>query len=162
MVANIRKMTKENEPAVKHILQQNHFGEIEYIKVAEERIAAFLADPQQSEYICVTLAVADEVCAYACYGHVAGTEGAFRLYDLEIAAKGDPHDLSTMLLQYIEKDVRPLKARLIIAEIHQEASLATLLPQNHFSLIGRIPSFFPDGKDLVFYVKYLDAKAQEL
>ncbi|MBN2356551.1 hypothetical protein JXO59_10580 [candidate division KSB1 bacterium] len=154
----IRKMSKNDLPGIDDLLLQEESGEIDFIGSLREKIQAYLKNPAQHEYTILICVQDDNILGYACYGAIAGTEGSFRLYDLIIRADCKRPKLAALLLQTIEKKIRSLHGRLLIAEICEHTSMAAILLQNQFSLNGRIASYFSNDQDLVFMVKYFGEK----
>ena len=97
-----------------------------------------------------------DVLGCAIFGEVAGSVGTGRVHFIAATAAGRVADVDAMLCQAAVRDLADHGARLVVAELADDAPLgqySALLRTCGFSEAGRVDDFFRDGVALVILAK---------
>ena len=93
------------------------------------------------------------IAALALFGPVAGARGVWKLHTVLLAARVDPREVGTAVLNAVLERVRAAGARRITAELPADpayGSTVSLLRASDFDQEGRIRDFYRDGVALLF------------
>lgn len=157
MQPSIRPITKEDKPAVMHILQNTpEFVSVD-VQVAEELIDCFLNDPVSSGYH-IYVAVTNIVVGYICYGPTPLTEGTWDVFWMAVARDKRGQGLGRALMSYAEDRIREASGRLMIIETSSLPSYDRTRAFHQscgFKIICQIRDFYSIGDDLVIMEKRL-------
>ncbi len=155
----IRPMTLADRTAIVDlIVSVENFSSIE-TDCALELVDIYLHDRKQSDY---NVAVAEDsnskVQAYACWGPVPLTKGAFDLYWIATHPKSRGRGLGRALMHYVEQGVTALNGRLLAVETSSKKSYTKTIEFYHnlnYEEIARIKDFYDVGDDKLILVKRL-------
>lgn len=93
-----------------------------------------------------------EIVGFALFGEVAGAVGAGRMHFISVTASARLHAIGVGLCEAAVADLVSTGARLIIAELPDEALLSpgrALLARCGFSETARVADYYRDGVDLI-------------
>ena len=128
---------------------------------SEVDVAVELADSaskRKDDYQALVACHNDEVVGYSCFGPTPGTDRTFDLYWMVVSSYSHRKGVGTALLATTEEQIRHLFGRLLVAETsgRPEYEPARNFYKRHgFRYEGRIPYFYADHDDKMFYVKTL-------
>jgi ribosomal protein S18 acetylase RimI-like enzyme len=152
-------MTLADRSAVAElIVSVENFSSIE-TDCAMELVDIYLHDAKQSDY---NVAVAEDsnskVQAYACWGAVPLTKGAFDLYWIATNPGSRGRGFGRALMHYVERGAAALNARLLAVETSSKESYKKTIEFYHslnYEEIARIKDFYDVGDDKLILVKRL-------
>lgn len=127
------------------------------IECALELVDIYLGDEEQTDYRVVVAQDSDSnVHAYACWGPVPMTSGAFDLYWIATDRDARGRGFGRALMQYVEDKVAELKGRLLVVETSSKDSYAGTVAFYHrlgYSESYQISDFYDIGDDKIVFVK---------
>ncbi len=141
---------------VRDILVSTGFFYDMEIPVALELVQDGLDHGPASDYLFLFAEHEGRMVSYACFGHIAGTEGCFDLYWIATHNDFRGMGIGLKLLEETQKMVRSMGGRVLIAET---STLEKYAPTRHFYLHAgyvleaRIDDFYKVGDGKVFFVK---------
>lgn len=97
-----------------------------------------------------------DVVGCAIFGEVAGSVGTGRVHFIAATAAGRVAEVDAKLCQAVVRDLADHGARLVVAELADDAALANfraLLTASAFVEVGRVESYYRDGVALVILAK---------
>ncbi len=155
----IRPMTRKDRPPIADLIVSiENFNQSE-IDCALELVDIYLNDRDQTDY---NVVVAEDsefgICAYACWGPVPLTRGAFDLYWIATHPNSRGRGYGKCLMAYVEEKVRENKGRLLAVETSSKESYIRTV--EFYSRLGyeeasRIKDFYDVGDDRLIFVKRL-------
>lgn len=133
-----------------HQLLVKRLGVTPYIDRAVE-ILTLAERGDDPEHRAIVVARDKTVAGLALFGAIAGTESGFKLHAVvvELPREGD---VGERLVEAVAQAVVASGGRFMIAELADEPAQATtisLLRDQHFAEVGRIPDYFRDEVPLV-------------
>ena len=144
--------------AVEEIIRSTgFFYEIE-IPVALGLLEDYLEEGEESGYYFLFADAGERTVGYACYGEIAGTEGAYDLYWIAVHDDQRGKGFGKQMLEKTHEVIASLGGRLVIAET---SSLEKYLPtrkfylSNGYSEEGFVKDFYKPGDGRLTYVKRL-------
>jgi ribosomal protein S18 acetylase RimI-like enzyme len=144
--------------AVEEIIRSSgFFYEIE-IPVALGLLEDYLEEGEESGYYFLFAVEEGHTVGYACYGEVAGTEGAYDLYWIAVHNDQRGKGFGKLLLEKTHEVIRLKGGRIVIAET---SSLEKYHPTRNFYLTngyaeeGFVKDFYKPGDGRLTYVKRL-------
>ncbi len=140
------------------VASAGNFNQAE-IDCALELVDIYLAHPHQNDYrIVVAQPAGSRVLAYACWGPVSLTRGAFDLYWIVTHVQARGRGLGRALIRFVEGAVRNLNGRLITAETSGRASYSGTIEfyrRLGYEEVARIKDFYDIGDDKLIFIKRL-------
>lgn len=156
---NIRRMVKDDKPALMVILRKtSEFKPFEVV-VAEELIDAYLEDPSGSGYYILVSDVDGSVAGYICYGPTPVTEGTWDVYWQAVAREQQGKGIGGTLMASALKDIREAGGRLAVIEtsgIPSYEKTRRYYAGLGYETVARIPDFYAPGDDQLILVKRLE------
>lgn len=163
----IRPMLRADRASVMDlVVSAGNFNQSE-IDCALELVDIYLTDERQKDYNVVVALDPTEntVCAYACWGPVPMTRGAFDLYWIATHPRARGRGFGRALMDYVERRVRQLNGRLLVVETSAKASYVGTVEfyrRLGYSENSRIRDFYDIGDDKIIFVKRLSKQGDEL
>jgi ribosomal protein S18 acetylase RimI-like enzyme len=156
---SIRPMTPADRIAVAElIVSVENFNKSE-TDCALELVDIYLHDKKQSDY---NVAVAEDsnskIQAYACWGPVPLTKGAFDLYWIATRPMSRGLGFGRALIHSVEQSVMSSRGRLLIIETSSKESYKNTVgfySSLGYEEIARIKDFYDIGDDRLIFVKRL-------
>ena len=140
------------------VVSAGNFNQAE-IDCALELVDIYLDDERQTDYnVVVVEAPNAKVHAYACWGPVPLTRGAFDLYWIATHPDARGRGYGQALMDYVERKVLETKGRLLVVETSSKASYAGTVEfyrRLGYSENTRIRDFYDVGDDKIIFVKRL-------
>lgn len=155
----IRPIVARDRQAVLEVIHLTGIFTQEEERVAAELIDVCLTKPGQQDYVVVVIEnESGVVVGYMCYGPTPMAEGVVDLYWMAVHPGKHRQGYGKALVQWLEKDVRGKKGRLIVIETSAKDKYA--ITRKFYQRLGyvenaRIRDFYRLGEDLVMYCKYL-------
>ncbi len=152
-------MTKADRTCIAElVVSVENFNPAE-VDCALELVDIYLNDKNQEDY---SVAVAEDatsrVRAYACWGPVPLTRGAYDLYWIATHPDARGKGLGRALIGYVEDRVLENKGRLLVAETSSKDSYEKTIEFYHrlgFEETARIKDFYDVGDAKLIFVKRL-------
>jgi GNAT superfamily N-acetyltransferase len=148
----------DREPVADLVVSAGNFNQAE-IDCALELVDIYLTNKNQTDY---NLVVAQDpeaiVHAYACWGPVPLTKGAFDLYWIATNPKSRGRGFGRALMRYVESQALKLKGRLLAVETSSKASYTDTVKFYRglgYDEVYRIVDFYDVGDDKLILVKRL-------
>jgi ribosomal protein S18 acetylase RimI-like enzyme len=153
----IRPMVQADRDAVADVVvSAGNFNQAE-IDCAFELIDIYLNDKNQKDYRIVVAENSDsKVHAYACWGPVPLTRGAFDLYWIATHPDCRKQGYGRALMAYVESDVQKDKGRLLLIETSSKESYESttgFYRSLDYRETSRIRDFYDIGDDLLVFAK---------
>lgn len=156
---SFREYAKQDDLiAVEEIIRSTgFFYEIE-IPVALGLLEDYLEEGEESGYYFLFAVEGEITVGYACYGEIAGTEGAYDLFWIAVHDDQRGKGYGKLLLERTHEVIRSKSGRLVIAET---SSLEKYHPTRKFYLTngyveeGFVKDFYKPGDGRLTYVKRL-------
>ena len=155
----IRPVAQGDLPAVANlVVSAGNFNQAE-IDCALELVDIYLTNETQRDYhVVVALDPASVVQAYACWGPVPLTRGAFDLYWIATNPRSRGRGFGRALMNYVENQALKMKGRLLAVETSSKPSYTDTV--NFYRGLGyaeeyRIRDFYDVGDDKLILVKRL-------
>jgi ribosomal protein S18 acetylase RimI-like enzyme len=140
------------------VVSAGNFNQAE-IDCALELVDIFLTDDTQTDYrIVVAQDRGSRVHAYACWGPVPMTKGAFDLYWIATHPDTRGRGFGRALMDYVERKALETNGRLLVVETSSKASYAGTVEfyrRLGYSENHRIRDFYDVGDDKIIFVKRL-------
>jgi len=155
----IRPLSAADRAPVVALIKATGFFRPEEIRVAEEILDVYLAQPGQRDYGAVV--IEDEggaVAGYMTYGPTPLTQGTFDLYWMAVAPLAQGRGFGKSLVAWLEERVRRDGGRMILIET---SSTPQYDPTRRFyrsllyTEVARVPDFYQPGDDRVIFAKRL-------
>jgi ribosomal protein S18 acetylase RimI-like enzyme len=155
----IRPMAPADRAAVADlIVSAGNFNPVE-IDCALELVDIYLTNETQTDYrVAVALDGASKVHAYACWGPVPLTRGAFDLYWIATHPDSRGRGYGRALMAYVEGKALESKGRLLAVETSSKPSYTSTVEfyrRLGYGEISRIRDFYDVGDDKLILVKRL-------
>ncbi len=154
----IRKLTKEDRPALESMLKDTVEFQKEEKEVALELIDEALLNEEHDYYTIFVYEKDEDILGYYCIGRRSLTDGVFDLYWIVVDSDSQNMGIGKELLEHAEEFVENQKGRwLLIETSSQEKYLKTrnFYLRNYFTQVAEIKDFYSVGDNLVIYGKYL-------
>ena len=158
---HIRQLEPRDRPFIeKMVISTGKFTDVE-VATALELVDEALGRGEESGYFFAILEHGNKhpvVRAYACYGPVPLTQGAYDLYWIVVDPASQGKGFGSHLLEYVERDVLSRGGRMILIETSsQESYGATIRFYEHsgYHLAARIRNFYRVGDDKLVFQKEL-------
>ena len=158
---HIRQLEPRDRPFIeKMVISTGKFTDVE-VATALELVDEALGRGEESGYFFAILEHGNKhpvVRAYACYGPVPLTQGAYDLYWIVVDPASQGKGFGSRLLEYVERDVLRRGGRMILIETSsQESYGATICFYEHsgYHLAARIRNFYRVGDDKLVFQKEL-------
>ena len=155
----IRKLVREDVPALEEILNATGVFTPEEVDVALELMGIFLNQPGQKDYdIHVAVDADGSRLGYFWIGPTPVTEGTFDLYWIAVDPRRHNRGIGKELQRFMEDVVRKQGGRLLVAETSgrpQYESTRKFYIATGYEEVSRIRDYYRPGDDLVVYGKYL-------
>lgn len=116
MAIEIRKMVRDDGPAIMRILRKTPEFTPSEVVVAQEVLDSYLRDPSGSGYRVVVAHENGVVLGYICYGPTPLTQGTWDLYWEAVDAGRQGQGIGSALMRHAESDIRRAGGRLAIIE----------------------------------------------
>jgi ribosomal protein S18 acetylase RimI-like enzyme len=155
----IRPMVADDLPAVSNLVVSAGNFNITEIDCALELVDVYLTNESQKDYIVVIAEdSASVVQAYACWGPVPLTRGAFDLYWIATNPNSRGRGFGRALMNYAENQVLKMEGRLLAVETSSKPSYTDTV--KFYRSLGyaeeyRIRDFYDVGDDKLILVKRL-------
>ncbi len=162
----IRPMAHADRAAIADlVVSAGNFSQAE-IDCALELVDIYLANEDQTDYR-VVVAQDSRACvhAYACWGPVPMTKGAFDLYWIATNPGARGRGFGRALMDYVERRALESNGRLIVVETSSKASYAGTVEfyrRLGYSENTRILDFYDIADDKIIFVKRLSKQGDEL
>jgi len=157
----IRPLILEDRESLRRMVIEAGVFTDEEVGVAMELIDIVIGNRNQKDYTIVCAVDGrNEPTGYICYGPVPMTRGAFDLYWIVIDPRVQGQKLGSELLNYMEKEIRGLQGRMILADT---SSIPSYEKANGFYLkrgfkeVARIADYYWEGNDRITYCKKIKA-----
>jgi ribosomal protein S18 acetylase RimI-like enzyme len=155
----IRPMANADRATVADlVVSAGNFNQAE-IDCALELVDIYLTNKNQTDYNIVVAQDAEStVHAYACWGPVPLTKGAFDLYWIATTPQSRGRGFGRALMRYVESQALKLKGRLLAAETSSKASYIDTVKFYRglgYEEVSRIVDFYDVGDDKLILVKRL-------
>ncbi len=154
----IRPYRGEDRDALRKIIESCGAFDSQGLEATLAHAEDTLAKNEHSEYDFMISEQDKKVSAYACYGKVLRTGGAYQLHWIAVAPAHQGQGLGYQLLRRVEAKVLTAGGRVLIAETASQPSHAQarqFFLRQGFRLVGDVPDFYCDGKSRLSYAKYL-------
>jgi ribosomal protein S18 acetylase RimI-like enzyme len=153
----IRPMTLADRTAIAElIVSVENFNRSE-TDCALELVDIYLHDRKQSDYNVAVAQNSDaNVQAYACWGPVPLTKGAFDLYWIATRPSSRGLGFGRALMNHVERHVMSVKGRLLVVETSSKDSYKKTVGFYHslgYEETARIKDFYDIGDDKLIFVK---------
>ncbi len=129
----------------------------EEVDVAMELIDLVLGNDRQKDYqIVCAVDSQDTPIGYICYGPAPMTRGTFDLYWIVIDPSAQGQKIGSMLLKYLEEEVKRLGGRLILVDtssIPSYEKAQKFYLKKGFQEVARIADYYWEGNDRITYCK---------
>jgi GNAT superfamily N-acetyltransferase len=159
LAIKIRKLEKEDKPALMEILNNTPEFTVEEVIIAEEVIDASLDEPETSGYYSLAAENEDGVfIGFISYGPVPMTQYAWDLYWLAIKHEFQGHGSGAALLKAAEQKIAQAGGRMAFIETSGKAQYdktRRFYITNNYIEICNIPDFYAPGDAKVLYQKIL-------
>ena len=140
------------------VVSAGNFNQAE-IDCALELVDVYLTDGHQTDYnVVVAQDRGSNVFAYACWGPVPMTKGAYDLYWIATHPGARGRGFGRALMESVERKVQELNGRLLVVETSSKASYAVTVEfyrRLGYSENSRIQDFYDIGDDKIIFVKKL-------
>lgn len=116
------------------------------------------ANSEHKDYITLTALCDEVVVGFVCYGCASLSEGAYDIYWILVDSSKQKTGIGSMLLSFVESNVRTSGGRILIAETSgrdEYADTHEFYKKNDYKEEARIKNFFTVGDDKLFFVKVL-------
>ncbi len=152
-------MTHADRTAVADlVVSAGNFSQAE-IECAMELVDVYLDDPGQSDYhLVVAQDRGGRVWAYACWGPVPITKGAYDLYWVATHPEARGRGFGRALMDYVERRAAERNGRLLVVETSSKASYegtVAFFRRLGYAEVSRIADFYDVGDDRIIFVKRL-------
>lgn len=165
MKVELRKMSRQDKPAIMEILKATpEFLSFEVV-VAEEVIDAYLDEPGAAGYQVQVAVVDGGVCGYVCYGETPLTEGTWDIYWIAVSTQRQGLGIGRKLMGLAEARIRKGKGRLVLVETASKPLYEKTRRFYHsldYDVVCMIPDFYaPGDAKIVFWKRMTPAPVQD-
>lgn len=153
----IRPLVSKDKERLRRMVIETGVFTGEEVGVAMELIDIVIGNEDQKDYrIICSVDDQDQPLGYICYGPVPMTQGTFDLYWIVIDPEIQGQKIGSELLDYLEKEVRRLKGRMILADTssipsYEKAQMFYL--RKGFQEAARVADYYWEGNDRITYCK---------
>jgi len=155
----VRATSREDYDQIKEIVIATEVFNKEEIEIAVELLEIYLNDPQQNDYEMFSCVDDEErVLGYICIGPTPATDGTYDLYWIAVTPDSQSKGIGTILLEYVEGELKKRNGRVLIAETSSTAKYEKtrmFYERKSFQKIAQIRGYYKADDDLVIYGKYL-------
>ncbi len=159
---HIRQLEARDRPFIeKMVISSGKFNDVEIATALELVEEALSRGEEESGYLFAVLEYGKkhrEVQAYACYGPVPLTQGAYDLYWIAVDVASQGKGLGSHLLKYVEADVSRRGGRMILIETSSQESYGATIgfyKKAGYKLVARIKNFYRIGDAKLVFSKEL-------
>ena len=153
----IRLLTRKDKAGLLLLLIKTKAFTSKEIDVAMELIDIVLKDKNQKDYkILCAVNDQDKLLGYICYGPSPMTEGTFDLYWIAVDPEFQSQGVGSLLIDFVEKEVRGLQGRMLLAEtasISEYERTLRFYVQRGFKEVARVPDYYYPGNDRITFCK---------
>jgi ribosomal protein S18 acetylase RimI-like enzyme len=153
----IRSLVRKDKAGLLSLLIKTKAFTSKEIDVAMELIDIVLKDKNQKDYkIRCAVNDQDKLLGYICYGPSPMTEGTFDLYWIAVDPEVQSQGVGSLLIDFVEKEVRGLQGRMLLAEtasISEYERTLRFYVQRGFKEVARVPDYYYPGNDRVTFCK---------
>ncbi len=145
---------------IEQILHRTGVFYAEEIPVARELLDECLSQGPDSYYRCFVAQANNQLLGYALYVEVAATQGTFELYWLAVDPEIQGQGIGRRLMSELEQQVLAAHGRRIYISTSAKPeyeSARKLYASCGYKLAGRLPDYFRQGDDLLYFYKVLEA-----
>jgi len=160
----IRALEQRDRQPILEIVRETEMFTDGEIDIALELVDIVLKQPHQRDYSIFVCENEQGVVGYYCIGPTPATEGTFDLYWIVVAPSVQGRGIGGLLDRHIEKTIRSLGGRLLIAETSSQPgyeSTRQFYLRRGYSELSRIKDYYHAGDDLVVFGKYILPSQQE-
>jgi ribosomal protein S18 acetylase RimI-like enzyme len=140
------------------VVSAGNFNQAE-IDCAMELVDIYLTNERQTDYhVAIAQGPGSTVHAYACWGPVPMTKGAFDLYWIATHPDARGRGFGRALMDYVERKALEINGRLLVIQTSSKASYAGTVDfyrRLGYSENSRIRDFYDIGDDRIIFVKKL-------
>ncbi len=159
MVIKIRKLKKEDKPALMDILHNTPEFTADEVTIAEEVIDGSLDNPGKSGYFSLAAENDEGVfTGFISYGPVPMTQYAWDIYWLAVRREFQGHGVGAALLKAAEENIVQAGGRMAFIETSGKAQYdktRRFYLTNDYKEICDLPDFYAPGDNKVIYQKIL-------
>jgi ribosomal protein S18 acetylase RimI-like enzyme len=153
----IRLLTRKDKAGLLSLLIKTKAFTSKEIDVAMELIDIVLKDKNQKDYkIRCAVNDQDKLLGYICYGPSPMTEGTVDLYWIAVDPEFQGQGVGSLLIDFVEKEVRGLQGRMLLAEtasISEYERTLRFYVQRGFKEVARVPDYYYPGNDRITFCK---------
>jgi len=152
----IRKAAPKDFKSIISLIKLNSdtFSRFE-IPVAQKSIEEFIKNQNKSNKFFITIN-SGKIIGCGGYAKNDDTFGVFTLCWLAVHPDFKRQGVAINLYNHIERDLKPLRARLIIAEAGKGEINGFFYRKIKFKIAGIIPKYYSRKEDLIWYYKKLN------
>lgn len=155
----IRSLVSKDRERLRKILIETGVFTDEEVEIALELIDIVLNNGRQKDYkIVCTVDEQDQAMGYICFGPVPMTQGTYDLYWIVVDPAAQGREIGSGLIDYLEKEVRELGGRMILADtssIPSYKKAQKFYQKKGFQEVARITDYYWEGNDRITYCKKL-------
>ncbi len=155
----IRPLISEDRERLRQILISTGVFTDDEIGVALELIDLVLGKEDQNDYrIVCAVTDQDQAMGYICYGPAPMAQGVFDLYWIAVHPQSQGQKIGSMLLTYLEEEVKRLEGRMILVDtssIPSYEKAQRFYLKKGFQEVARIADYYWEGNDRITYCKRL-------
>ena len=155
----VRVTTREDFEQIKSIVVAAEVFDKDEVDIAVELLEIYLNEPDQQDYDMYSCVKDDEkVLGYICIGPTPATAATFDLYWIVVDPLVQAKGVGTVLLSYVEKELKQRNGRLLIAETSSTPKYEktrAFYERKGFQKLAHIKEYYKPDDDLVIYGRYL-------
>jgi aminoglycoside 6'-N-acetyltransferase I len=156
---NVRVTDRNDYDAIRSLVIATGVFNQDEIDIAVELLDIFLNDPDQQDYEMYTAADDEKrVLGYICIGPTPATTATFDLYWVAVTPDVQAKGVGTLLLNYVEQELKKRNGRLLIAETSSTSKYQktrAFYERKGFQMLAHIKEYYKPDDDLIIYGKYL-------
>ena len=154
----IRPLTIADRPVIAEMLAQCGAFSAEEIRVALERLDEGLTRPTSDGYVLIGAEAEARVRGYLCVGAVPLTTSTWDIYWICVHPAALRRGIARALMDHAQDYVRQMGGKRLVAQTSGRAQYAPahkLYVSLGYELVGRIPDYFSDDDDGLFFCKVI-------
>jgi ribosomal protein S18 acetylase RimI-like enzyme len=158
MPVKIRPLHTGDRAALVAILRETPEFKPFEVKVAEEVIDSYLANPGGSGYYALAAVEGGEVVGFLCYGPTPCTEGTWDMYWEAVAAGKRGRGIGTALMEAGEAHISREGGRLVLVETSSlplYENTRRFHARRGYAVVARIADFYAPGDDRLILCRRL-------